>query len=116
MSRLYNILDALVNRTGISSTSVSSTYGTLWLFKDNSTNTVRAYGYARSGSNINLDTALFTVPSGYRPSSLATIPMTIAVDSGAIAAYYGYVFTNGEVKQHLSGYAREISIFAEWKV
>ena len=116
MSRLGTILNALVNRTGVSSTEVTSTYGTLYLFKDNSTKTVRAYGYARSGSNMTTSTILFTVPSGYRPSETKYFPIVGTTDTQYTAAYYGIVDSDGNVKQNLGGSAREVFIATEWEI
>lgn len=40
--------------------------GGLRLFKDPNSRTIRAYGYFRRSTNIDVNTTIFTVPAGYR--------------------------------------------------
>ena len=72
---------------------------------DPSSGTVRIYFAFSASQNIATADVLFTVPSGYRPSADTTFPILIATDAGFVGGW-GYVHTNGEVNQSVSGYSR----------
>lgn len=67
--------------------------------------TVRIYFTFSATQNIAITDVLFTVPSGYRPSASITFPILIATDSAFVGGW-GYVQTNGEVTQGVTGFAR----------
>lgn len=90
--------------------------GGIRLFRDNSTNTVRCYGYFRRSTDISSSTTIFTVPSGYRPYSGYAIPMFLYSSSNLCAGFYGIVNEQGVITQSLGNTIREGFIAAEWKL
>lgn len=113
------LLTKLLNRVGETHTTVSainSITGELNLVIDKSTNTVRGYGYARRSTDINIATAIFNIPSAYRPSADVKIPMFLYSSSGVNAAYYGVAHPSGDINQLLGSTIREIFTAFEYKL
>lgn len=74
---------------------------------------VRIYISARSSSNITTSTVLGVIPSGYRPSSNATLVGAMGTGTG-MAAYKGHVNTSGEIYQDIGNTLREIFLVGEY--
>lgn len=106
---LKALLAQIVGRLGGAYTTVSAQNGIdgfLRLFKDNSTNTVRGYGYFRRSTNIDSSTVIFTIPSGWRPSANWWVPVIISATTGVVA-YHSTIKTNGEYTQDVGSVIRE---------
>ena len=83
-------------------TSVSGLSGNAYGFYDPGTKTVRINGYFSSTSAIALGTTLFTIQSGYRPSSNKTAPGILFNANGAAVSACA-VTSSGVITQNFSG-------------
>lgn len=117
---MKKLLHKILGRFGVTETYVEAQNGItggIRLFKDNSTNTVRCYGYFRRSTDINTSTAIFTVPSEYRPQGNYTVPMFFYTSTGLCAGFYGILTAqSGAITQSLGNTVREGFISAEWKL
>lgn len=78
---------------------------------DKWTKTVRLYLYGTKSSNGTTSEVLFTIPSGYRPSSNITGGAIVgSLSGGTIQTTAGslYVNSNGQIKQGATNYLRSI--------
>lgn len=110
MLNMKNLLTKIINRFGSDMTYVTASNGItggLRLWKDKSSGTIRGYGYYRRPTDINMDTTIFSIPSGYRPSGDTEIPMFMYTSGGLCAAYYGKITAGGVLTQRLGGTIRE---------
>lgn len=107
---LKTLLAQIVGRLGGAYTTVNAQNGIdgfLRLFKDNSTNTVRGYGYFRRSTNIDMATVIFTIPSGWRPSANWWVPVFMYTAESKCIAYHSTIKTNGEYTQDAGSVMRE---------
>ena len=93
-------------------TSGISHYGRVW--KDPNTKTCRIQIAARKSSDIATSDVLATVPSGFRPTENSPIYGYFYTSSGLVAAYYGAVNANGDVRQYLGNTIREVFLVGEY--
>lgn len=117
MLNVKKLLYKMLGRFGRSDTYVEASNGItggIRLFKDNSTNTVRCYGYFRRSTDISVSTTIFQVPSGYRPSGNFAVPMFLYTSGNVGAGFYGVVNAQGIITQSLGSSVREGFISAEW--
>ena len=116
---MKKLLNKIVGRLGVTETYVEAQNGItggIRLFRDNSTNTVRCYGYFRRSTDINLSTTIFTVPSGFRPPGNYAVPMFLYTSGNVCAGFYGVLTSQGVITQSLGTTVREGFIAAEWKL
>lgn len=74
---------------------------------------VRGYANAASGTFGTLD--LFTIPSGYRPSSMVVIAGFVTDSSNLTSGCNCYVDTDGTINQSATGAAKALFFSGEWK-
>ena len=109
---LYKIIGAF-GANGTYVTASTGIDGGLRLWRDRANGTVRCYGHFRKSSDIAKETALFEIPSGYRPNDTYTVPMFMATASSS-TAYYGIVTTAGIMTQSLGNTIRAGIVCGEW--
>lgn len=118
MLNTKKLLYKICQRIGQTNTSISASNGlngSLRLWKDNATGTVRGYGYFRGSTNIGINTTIFEIPSDYRPSVSWNVPMFLKTDTSS-AAYYGVIATNGTLTQKLGSSIREGFVSFEYEI
>ena len=116
---MKKLLNKIVGRVGVTDTYVNAENGItggVRLFRDNSTNTVRCYGYFRRSTDIGISTTIFTVPSGFRPPGNYAVPMFLYTSGNLCVGFYGIVNEQGVITQSLGNTIREGFIAAEWKL
>jgi len=116
---MKKLLNKIVGRVGVTDTYVNAENGItggVRLFRDNSTNTVRCYGYFRRSTDISVSTTIFTVPSGFRPPGNYAVPMFLYTSGNLCAGFYGILTPQGVITQSLGSTVREGFIAAEWKL
>lgn len=79
-----------------------------------STHTVRVYLYAYSDVTFTTSKILGNIPSGYRPTSDQTLLGFFRMESGTVMACEGKVYTNGNINQTMSSYARAVFLTGEY--
>lgn len=118
MANLDQIMDFLADGIGADTTSVTainSIEGTLYLYKDTLSKTVRGYCYFRKSSDIAFDMVIFQVPEGYRPLEEITRPCFLQTSSG-VGAYYCRITTSGNIQQRMGSTVRSGFMVFEYSI
>lgn len=85
-------------------------------YKDKSANTVRAHFYFNSNSNVGTSTTLFTIPSGFRPSSEVNGTMFYMDANNVGGAYTFKVSTAGILTQNAGSTIRQGFGYIEYPI
>lgn len=80
------------------------------------TTTVRVYGLATSSSDMNTNTVLATIPTGYRPKSNSSGVCWIGLASGEYVPGACIFRTTGEIVQVHTQNARKVLFIGEYAV
>lgn len=82
---------------------------------DKSTDSVRIYFVGIDSSNLPQNSALFTVPSKYRPAEAYGVPIIYTASTGA-GLYYASLLTDGTIVQSAGSTLRGVLGLAEYKL
>lgn len=102
---------AITEELGSGSSGITQ-FGRVW--KDPNTKTCRIQVVARKSTDISTNEVLATVPSGFRPKVNYSLYGYFYTGGNLIAAYYGTIFTNGDVRQNLGNSIREVFLVGEY--
>ena len=118
MLNVKKTLTKLLGRVGVEEFNLSAYSGFDNAFGvgkyDKATNTVRLYVFGVDTANISSSTALFTVPSAYRPSTNTAMPIAYATSSASGVYYATLNASNGTITQGATNSLRQVIGFCEY--
>ena len=111
---LTKLLSSVGNEFAYGDINSALSRGFCHCFKDKASNTVRLHFYFNSNSNVNTSTTLFTIPSGFRPSSDTNGVMYYSDANNVGGAYTFKVSTAGILTQNAGSTIRQGFGFIEY--